>query len=135
MIKQKRNSDKVHAGKPATPRETGGVTGDKLRGHVEPLILSSLEQGEAHGLDILKRIEQAGSGALKLKEGSLYPALYRLEQAGLLKARWESGETKRRGARRRFYQLTNKGSKQLAKARNEWLEFVSIMNLAMGVNA
>ena len=61
------------------------ITGDKLRGHVETLILSALENGEAHGLEIVKKIEAAESGAVKLKEGSLHPALYQLEEAGLVK--------------------------------------------------
>ena len=58
------------------------IHGDKLRGHLETLILSVLERGEAHGLEILHRLDQAGCGLLHLKEGSLYPALYRLEEAG-----------------------------------------------------
>lgn len=111
------------------------ITGDKLRGHVEALILSSLESSEAHGLELVKRIEEAGSGALKLKEGSLYPALYRLENAGLVKSDWEAGKTGRRGARRRLYALTPKGKRQLAKARLEWVNFVSVMNHALGAPA
>ena len=58
------------------------VHGDKLRGHLEAMILSTLEQGEAHGLEILHRLEAAGCGLLKLKEGSLYPALQRLRVKG-----------------------------------------------------
>ena len=58
------------------------IDGDKLRGHLETLILATLERGEAHGLEILRRLELGGCGLLKLKEGSLYPALYRLEAAG-----------------------------------------------------
>ena len=65
------------------------IHGDKLRGHLEAMILSTLEQGEAHGLEILHRLEAAGCGLLKLKEGSLYPALYRLESAGRVQAVWE----------------------------------------------
>ncbi len=111
------------------------ITGDKLRGHVETLILSSLETGESHGLEIVKRIEEAGSGALRLKEGSLYPALYRLEDAGLVKGTWEGDDTRRRGARRRLYRLTRKGKGRLSQARQEWNYFVSIMNQAMGAPA
>ncbi len=58
------------------------IDGDKLRGHFETLILATLEKGEGHGLEILRRLEEGGCGLLKLKEGSLYPALYRLESAG-----------------------------------------------------
>src|SRR5271155_3749861 len=81
------------------------INGDKLRGHLETMILSTLEQGEAHGLEILRRLEAAGCGLLRLKEGSLYPALYRLEAAGEIKAVWESQPHGRRGARRRIYTL------------------------------
>src|ERR1700751_4405453 len=56
------------------------IQGDKLRGHLEAMVLSTLERGEAHGLEILHRMEEAGCGLLRLKEGSLYPALYRLQR-------------------------------------------------------
>lgn len=111
------------------------ITGDKLRGHVETLILSALEDGKAHGLEVVKRIGASGSGALKLKEGSLYPALYRLESAGLVKAEWETGSTGRRGARRRHYRLTRTGKSRLSRARQEWVTFVSVMNQALGLPA
>ena len=52
------------------------IGGDKLRGHLETIVLSVLERGEAHGLEVLRRLEEAGCGLLHLKEGSLYPALY-----------------------------------------------------------
>ena len=72
------------------------IHGDKLRGHLEAMILSTLEQGEAHGLEILHRLDAAGCGLLKLKEGSLYPALYRLESAGQVQAVWEEEQHGRR---------------------------------------
>lgn len=109
------------------------IKGDKLRGHLETMVLSSLKQGEAHGLEIVKRLEAAGSGALKLKEGSLYPALYRLEQSGFVKAQWEGEGSGRRGARRRIYKLTTKGKRQLAQGQKEWTEFVTVMNNILGV--
>ena len=71
------------------------ISGDKLRGHLEMLILATLERGEAHGLEILRRLEIGGCGLLKLKEGSLYPALYRLEEAGQIAATWEREQTGR----------------------------------------
>jgi PadR family transcriptional regulator, regulatory protein PadR len=108
------------------------INGDSLRGHLETLILSALRRGDAHGFEILKRLEQAGSGALKLKEGSLYPALYRLEAAGLVKAAWEEGETARRGPRRRIYRLTAKGGKRLEAARGEWEAFVRVIGGILG---
>jgi DNA-binding PadR family transcriptional regulator len=111
------------------------ITGDALRGHLEALILAALERGEAHGFEVLRRLEAAGSGALRLKEGSLYPALYRLEGAGLVRAEWEDGASERRGPRRRIYSLTNKGTKRLATARSEWRQFVQIIGGILGAPA
>src|SRR2546423_14650610 len=95
------------------------IIGDKLRGHLEAMILSTLERGEAHGLEILRRLEEAGCGLLRLKEGSLYPALYRLEAAGEVKGVWEPGPHRRRGAPRRIYTLTAKGQRKVAAGRVE----------------
>src|SRR5262245_18699519 len=103
------------------------ISGDKLRGHLETMILSTLEQGETHGLEILHRLEEAGCGLLRLKEGSLYPALYRLESAGAVKAGWESEPHGRRGARRRIYCLSAKGRGKLGAGRYEWQHFVRIL--------
>src|ERR1043166_500936 len=99
------------------------ITGDLLRGHLENLILSTLERSDAHGLEIMRRLEESGCGALKLKEGSLYPALYRLENAGLIAAEWEEETKGRRGARRRIYRLTKSGMKALAKGGEDWQQF------------
>ena len=103
------------------------IAGNQLRGHLETMILSVLDGQEAHGFEVLRRLESAGCGALKLKEGSLYPALYRLENDGLVKARWEEGDSGRRGPRRRLYQLTRKGRKQLQTGREQWSRFASII--------
>jgi DNA-binding PadR family transcriptional regulator len=111
------------------------IDGDKLRGHLEVLILATLEQSAAHGLEILRRLEAGGCGLLRLKEGSLYPALYRLETAGEVKADWEKGPHGRRGARRRIYRLTPKGGRRLAKDRGEWATFVSTLGTILGVPA
>jgi PadR family transcriptional regulator PadR len=111
------------------------ISGDKLRGHLEGLVLSVLESGEAHGLEIVRRLDRAGRGALCLKEGSLYPALYRLENSGLVRAEWESETKGRRGARRRIYQLTGKGRRALEKSRAQWRQFSQIIGGIMGVPA
>jgi DNA-binding PadR family transcriptional regulator len=111
------------------------ISGDKLRGHLETMILSTLEQGEAHGLEILRRLEAAGCGLLRLKEGSLYPALYRLEEAGQIKAVWESQPHGRRGARRRIYTLTAKGHRKLDAGRADWRLFVRILGGILGAPA
>ena len=111
------------------------IQGDKLRGHLEAMILSTLERGEAHGLEILHRLEEAGCGLLRLKEGSLYPALYRLEAAGAVKAFWEAEPHGRRGARRRIYRLTPRGQRQLDAGRVEWRQFVSVIDGILGAPA
>ena len=111
------------------------INGDKLRGHLETMILSTLEQGEAHGLEILRRLEAVGCGLLRLKEGSLYPALYRLEEAGEIKAVWESQPHGRRGARRRSYTLTAKGHRKLDAGRADWRQFVRILGGILGAPA
>src|SRR2546421_6282552 len=99
------------------------IRGDALRGHLETMVLSVLERGEAHGLEILRRLEAAGCGLLHLKEGSLYPALYRLEDARKIEAVWEEGPHGRRGARRRIYRLTGKGKRELTKSRQDLVRF------------
>jgi DNA-binding PadR family transcriptional regulator len=111
------------------------IQGDKLRGHLEAMVLSTLARGEAHGLEILHHLEEAGCGLLQLKEGSLYPALYRLEAAGAVKAVWETQPHGRRGARRRIYQLTPKGQRQLEAGRAEWRQFVRVLGGILGAPA
>jgi PadR family transcriptional regulator PadR len=111
------------------------IHGDKLRGHLETMVLSTLERGEAHGLEILHRLEESGCGLLRLKEGSLYPALYRLEAAGEVKAVWENEPHGRRGARRRIYHLTAKGQRKLHAGRAEWQQFVRILGGILGAPA
>jgi DNA-binding PadR family transcriptional regulator len=111
------------------------IDGDKLRGHLETLILATLEKGEAHGLEILRRLEAGGSGVLKLKEGSLYPALYRLETAGEIAGAWEKDQAGRRGARRRLYRLTTKGARKLERGRGEWQTFVETIGQILALPA
>lgn len=110
------------------------IEGDRLRGHLEALVLASLEDGPAHGLEILRRLEDAGSGALRLKEGSLYPALYRLEESKLVVAEVEAA-VGRRGAPRRVYALTPRGRKRLAAEREQWADFVRVVGGILGGSA
>jgi len=110
----------------------GTINGDQLRGHLDNMILATLERGEIHGLGILQRLEEAGCGLLKLKEGSLYPALYRLEGAGLVSSKSAPVPTGQKGATRRVYSLTRKGKKALADGRTQWNEFVSVIGGILG---
>ncbi len=104
------------------------IDGDKLRGHLVPTVDPGhlwRRARSAFGLEILHRLEERGCGLLKLKEGSLYPALYRLEAAGEVVAVWEKEQKGRRGARRRIYRLSLKGQKKLQLGRGERQTFVS----------
>lgn len=111
------------------------ITGDRLRGHLETMVLSVLERGEAHGLEIMRRLDAEGCGLLRLKEGTLYPALYRLEAAGKISVVREEKPETGRGARRRIYRLSRKGKRQLAKGREEWASFVQIIGSIVGAPA
>jgi DNA-binding PadR family transcriptional regulator len=111
------------------------ISGDQLRGHLEGLILAALERGTAHGWDIWRSLEAASNGALALKEGSLYPALYRLERQGLIAARWETASADRPGPRRRLYRLTAKGRRRLDAARKEWRHFATVLGSLLGAPA
>jgi DNA-binding PadR family transcriptional regulator len=108
------------------------IQGDTLRGHLENLVLAVLQEGPAHGLEVLRRLEAAGCGTLKLKEGTLYPALYRMEESGLVKGQWEGETAGRRGPRRRIYRLTARGKRQLAQGRKEFTQFVQVIGGILG---
>jgi len=105
---------------------------DTLRGHLESLVLAVLEHGPAHGLEVIRRLDAAGDGSLALKEGTLYPALYRMEASGLVEAQWEDTTPGRRGPRRRIYRLTSKGKRQLARGREEFIQFVQVIGGILG---
>jgi DNA-binding PadR family transcriptional regulator len=112
-----------------------GISGDQLRGHLEGLILAALERGAAHGWDIWRSLEAASGGALALKEGSLYPALYRLARQGLIASKWEAAPPDRPGPRRRVYRLTSKGRRHLEEARQRWRQFVTVLGNLLGAPA
>ena len=108
---------------------------DTLRGHLEAMVLAALDRGEAHGFEVLRRLEDLGCGALVLKEGTLYPVLYRLEAAGLVRGEWEEDSQGRRGPRRRIYRLTDKGTRDLSRRREDWTQFVTIVGRILGAPA
>jgi PadR family transcriptional regulator PadR len=90
-----------------------------LKGHVDLLLLSTLRAGPLHGYGVVEKLRGLSEGAFDLAEGTVYPALYRLEAAGLLSSSW----TKAAGRRRRVYELTKRGRGELAKGRDEWKVF------------
>jgi PadR family transcriptional regulator len=93
---------------------------DLLQGTLDLLILRALEVGELHGWAIARRLRDASGGALEVQQGSLYPALHRLERRRWLRSRWGVSDT---GRRARFYHLTRGGTRQLAAQKAEWERF------------
>jgi len=91
-----------------------------LPGTLDLLVLKTLAWGPAHGLGVLRSIEQVTRGELQVEEGALYPALHRLEEQGWLDAEWGITEKNRRA---KFYRLTTAGKKQLAASRDYWARF------------
>jgi PadR family transcriptional regulator PadR len=97
---------------------------DRLRGHVDTLLLSALEAGPAHGYGLAELLRERSDGAFDLPEGTIYPSLYRLERRGFVASRWETSD----GRRRRVYRLTRSGTKELERQRAEWQSFSSAMD-------
>lgn len=96
-----------------------------LQGTLDLMVLKTLESlGELHGYGLARRIEQMADQALTLNQGTIYPALVRLEQRGWISSRWGTSET---GRKARFYALTRAGSRQLTAERRRWQETVMIM--------
>ena len=94
---------------------------DRLQGTLEMLILRTLTQGPTHGYGVAQHIERVSEGVLLVDEGSLYPALYRLERAGLVDSQWTISDKNRRA---KFYRLTHAGRKQLEKEEEDWARAV-----------
>jgi transcriptional regulator len=96
-----------------------------LQGTLDLMVLQTLDSmGPLHGYAIAARIEQVSSGALQLNMGTLYPALMRLEQRGLVKGRWGTTDSSRRA---RYYRLTASGRRELGKERRSWERMAAIM--------
>ena len=91
---------------------------DILQGTLALLVLKTLAQRDMHGYGITLHIQRVSSDALRVEEGSLYPALHRMEQDGWISAEWGMSENNRRA---RYYQLTAKGRKQLAEEEKNWV--------------
>ncbi len=95
-------------------------TGELLQGTLAILVLKALLTGPAHGYGIARWIQQLTDDALRVGEGSLYPALHRLEERGLVRAEWAASENNRQA---KFYRLTAAGRKQLEAERETWERF------------
>ena len=101
---------------------------DLLQGTLDMLIMKSLSLGELHGYGIIQRIRQLSDEMLHVEQGSLYPALYRIEQKGWVSARWDVHET---GREAKFYKLTAVGRKQLAAQTESWERFTGAVDLIL----
>ena len=99
---------------------------DVLQGTLDLMVLQILEtMGPLHGWGIARRIEQVSNDALFLNQGTIYPALVRLEQQGLISSEWGLSENNRKA---KFFHLTKSGKRQLARRTEKWLSIASIMS-------
>jgi DNA-binding PadR family transcriptional regulator len=100
---------------------------EALKGHLDGLLLAALESGPAHGFAVMAELRRRTGGTVDLESGTLYPALRRLEEAGLIAGTW----TTVAGRRRREYQLTDRGRRALSDERGVWREFVATIGAAL----
>jgi PadR family transcriptional regulator, regulatory protein PadR len=102
---------------------------EMLKGTLDMMILRTLVTGDAHGHTIAKVIERTSEDVLQVEQGSLYPALYRLEDRGWLASYWGASENNRRA---KFYRLTAAGRKQLQRETTRWQRMARAIGLVMG---
>ena len=105
-----------------------GKPNDLIQGTLDLLILKTVSLQPKHGWAIAKRIQQISDEVLQVQQGSLYPALHRLEQQGWIKAHWAETET---GRNAKFYSLTRAGSSQLKKELESWDRLSNAVNLVV----
>jgi transcriptional regulator len=103
---------------------------DLPQGTLDLLILKVIALGPVHGYAIAQRLAQVSHGVVQVPEGSLYPALHRLENRGLLTADWKETET---GREAKFYRLTRKGSRQLKTEAADWQRLIDAIALILGM--
>jgi len=104
------------------------MSSEKLKGNLDMLLLAVLAAGPAHGYAIIGRLAERSDGAFDLPEGTVYPALHRLETAGLLASAWETAA----GRRRRLYRLTAAGQEALAAEARAWHSFSASVARVLG---
>ena len=103
---------------------------DLPQGTLDLLILKAVAVEPVHGYAIAQRLEQVSGGVVQVPEGSMYPALHRLENRGLLAADWKKTET---GREAKFYRLTRKGRKQLEAEADSWQRLIEAVSLILGM--
>jgi PadR family transcriptional regulator, regulatory protein PadR len=104
---------------------------DLLQGTLDLLVLKTLQVGPTHGWDIAQRIQQVSRDVLRIGQGSLYPALHRLEAQGWISSEWGASENNRRA---KFYKLTAAGRRQLAAETESWERFTGAVELILKTN-
>lgn len=105
------------------------MIGEALKGHLDLLLLAILSEGPAHGYAVIESLRKRSSGTFDLPEGTVYPALHRLENQGLLHSSWSEDSARRK----RVCQLTPKGQQTLAKRQEEWKTFSKAINATVGL--
>ena len=105
---------------------------DLLQGTLDMLVLKAVSLGPLHGYGVLIRIQQISQNRLEIQQGSLYPALYRLEHEGLIDSEWGESDNKRRA---RFYRLTAAGRRRLERETNKWNEFAGVVAVILNTVA
>jgi PadR family transcriptional regulator PadR len=105
------------------------MEGEMLKGHLDMIVLAALSSGPAHGYAVIQEIRRRSGGAFDLPEGTIYPALHRLEQSGLLSSRWTTAAS---GRQRRVYSLTRRGRGALADQRAVWRRFADAIGGLFG---
>jgi len=105
------------------------MLGEALKGHLDLLLLSILADGPAHGYAVIESLRTRSEGVFDLPEGTIYPALHRLEDQGLLKSSWSEDSARRK----RIYQLTPKGQQALTTRQGEWRKFFKAVNATVGI--
>ena len=103
---------------------------DILQGTLDLLILKTLSLGENHGWGIAQRIQQVSRDVLQINQGSLYPALYRLERQRLIGSSWGASDNNRRA---KYYALTAKGRRTLDAETDRWQRFAEAVNLVLAI--
>jgi transcriptional regulator len=104
------------------------MIGEALKGHLDLLLLAVLETGPAHGYAIIEALRKRSGGTFDLPEGTIYPALHRLEEDGLLASEWSETQ----GRRKRIYCLTPRGEKALTRRQEEWRKFARAVDATVG---
>jgi transcriptional regulator len=109
------------------------MEGERLKGHLDLIVLAALSSGPAHGYAVIEAIRRRSGEAFDLPEGTIYPALHRLEQAELLSSRWVTAES---GRKRRVYALTARGRRALSEQSAVWRQFsAAIGNILAGAGS